>query len=495
MTKTPDIAASAVPTPPESGWCRDCETVATADPCCAVCGSHRRLWHSESQSLSIAHIDCDAFFCSVEKRDNPALADQPVIVGGGKRGVVSAACYNARVYGVRSAMPMFKALKACPHAVVIHGDHAKYSREGKRIKDMMMDLTPLVQPLSIDEAFLDLSGTQRLHDAAPALSLLRLQKRILDEVGITVSVGLSYNKFLAKTASDLDKPFGFSMIGRAEALDFLADKPVEFIFGVGPAFARSLNKVGIRTIGDVRRRTDKQMMQHFGEGGLRLSRLARAEDSRPVNVDSVRKSVSAEITFNENISDPDELLDKLWYVSQRAADHAKAKDVAGTVVTLKLKTSYFKTLTRRRTLTQPTQLADVIFKTCEPLLTSQADGTKFRLIGAGISGLTTPTGDSGDLLDPGAMKRAIAERASDKARAKFGKHAVMKGREMKMRSKGMKGVPASGTSKDGAEPKKHGTKFAGLKSAGMKGVAKDKAEWKSRGMIAPKTVSKPQKRD
>ena len=380
-------------------------------------------------------MDCDAFFASVEKRDNPDLADKPVIIGGGKRGVVAAACYNARVYGVHSAMPMFKALKACPHAVVISGNHANYSREGRRVKDIMLDYTPLVQSLSIDEAFLDLTGTERLHGGPPALSLINLQKRIKEEVGVTVSVGLSYNKFLAKTASDLDKPNGFALIGQAEAMDFLADKPVDFIFGVGPAFARSLKKVGILSIADVRRRSDKEMMIRFGEAGLRLARLARAEDFRPVKTGSIRKSISTEITFNTDIGGETELTDKLWQVCVKTADRAKAKNMAGRVVTLKLKTRGFQTLTRRRTLAEPVQLADIIFHTCLPLMMAEISGVKrgrkFRLIGAGLSGLCAPTGDSADLLDPQAQKRGIAERASDKARQKFGKDAVMTGRALR----------------------------------------------------------------
>lgn len=470
-----------------AGWCRDCEAPITAAPQCTACGSYRHISHPEAAALSIAHIDCDAFFCSVEKRNNPDLADKPVIVGGGRRGVVAAACYNARVYGVRSAMPMFKALKLCPNAVVIRGNHGEYSREGARIKAMMLDLTPMVEPLSIDEAFLDMTGTQRLHGAPPALMLMRFQKRVLDEVGVTVSVGLSYNKFLAKTASDLDKPHGFAMLGRAEAQDFLADKPVGFIFGVGPAFARTLNKSGIETIADVRRRSDRDMMAKFGEAGLRLARLARAEDSRPVKLERERKSVSAETTFNEDIRDPDALLDKLWFVSQKTADHAKAKDIAGRVITLKLKTSDFKTITRRKTLPEAVQLADVIFKTCEQMLMPETGVKAYRLIGAGLSGLTAPTGDSGDLLDPGAIRRAKAERASDKARDKFGKDAVMKGREMKMRSRGMKGAPAASTDKD-AERK------SGRRSSGIKGAPSSPEGQKSRGMLKPKTVSTPRKR-
>ena len=411
--------------------CRDCGSVVLKNDCQA-CQSSRIISHAEILSLSIAHVDCDAFYCSVEKRDNPELANKPVIVGGGQRGVVSAACYHARIYGVHSAMPMFKALKLCPHAIVVRGDMNKYAREGAKIRSMMEDLTPLVEPLSIDEAFLDLSGTERIHNQSPAQSLISLQNKILKNVGVTVSVGLSYNKFLAKTASDLDKPNGFAIIGRTEALDFLADKPVGFIYGVGPAFTRSLKKSGILTIADVRRQPDKSMAEKFGDMGLHLAKLARAEDYRPVKSTIKRKSVSAENTFNEDISDIEVLKDKLWQVCLKTADRSKAKNLAGTVVTFKLKTQQFETITRRRTLPQPVQLADVIFRTCLPLLEKEANGRKFRLIGAGISGLTSPVGDSGDLLDPDAIKRGMAERASDKARAKFGKDAVMTGRGFKL---------------------------------------------------------------
>lgn len=403
------------------------------------CGSTRLVTHPELGSLTIAHVDCDAFFCSVEKRDNPDIRDKPVIVGGGRRGVVSAACYHARIYGVHSAMPMFKALKLCPEAVVVRGNMDKYARDGGIIREMMRELTPAVEPLSIDEAFMDLSGTERIHGRAPSQSLIKLQNDILKEVGVTVSVGLSYNKFLAKTASDLDKPNGFAVLGRADALKFLADKPVGFIYGVGPAFARSLAKEGLNTIADVRRWSDKKMAVRFGDMGLHLARLARAEDNRPVKRVSLRKSVSAETTFNKDISDLDALKDKLWQVCLKTADRSKAKNLAGTVVTLKLKTKDFETVTRRRTLPQPVQLADVIFRTCEAMLEKElgkySGRRKFRLIGAGISGLTAPVGDSGDLLDPSAVRRGIAERASDIAREKFGKDAVMTGRGFKAKGK------------------------------------------------------------
>ena len=412
-------------------YCRDCATQKRNDAVCGHCQGHRAIQHKELASLAIAHVDCDAFYASIEKRDNPDIAHKPVIVGGGTRGVVSAACYMARMYGVRSAMPMFKALKACPDAVVVKPHMSKYATEGARIKSMMLDLTPLVEPLSIDEAFLDLTGTERLHGCTPAQSLIGLQNRVFKEIGVTVSVGLSYNKFLAKTASDLDKPNGFAILGRADAMDFLQDKPVDFIFGVGPAFARSLAKAGLKTIADIRRKDDRYMMKQFGEAGLRLSRLARAEDHRKVKIDNARKSVSAETTFNEDISDANALKDRLWLLCVKTADRSKAKNLAGRVVTLKMKTRNFETITRRRTLTQPVQLADAIYQALEPLIEKEANGRQFRLLGAGISDLSVPVGDSGSLLDPTAIKRGLAERASDKARAKFGKDAVVKGREFR----------------------------------------------------------------
>ncbi len=429
MSLSGDISIPEAP----ATLCRDCGAAYQTPPVlCGPCKGTRFITHPELSILSIAHVDCDAFYCSVEKRDNPALMDKPVIVGGGQRGVVSAACYHARVYGVRSAMPMFKALKLCPDAVVVKGSMDKYAYEGARIRQMMRDLTPIIEPLSIDEAFLDLTGTERLHGLTPAQSLIKLQADILEHVGVTVSVGLSYNKFLAKTASDLDKPYGFAVLGRQDAQDFLKDKPVGFIFGIGPAFARKLEKGGLRKISDIRKISDKDMTLRYGEQGLRLARLARAEDYRKVKSRSERKSVSAETTFNTDISDVEDLKDKLWQVCLKTADRAKAKNLAGRTVTLKLKTANFKSISRRRTLAQPAQLADIIFRTLEPLLETEAKGQKFRLIGAGISGLSAPIGDSSDLLDPQASKRGKAERASDLAREKFGKNAVVTGRGFRL---------------------------------------------------------------
>jgi len=412
--------------------CRDCGTDRTGQGRCEVCGGTRTLTHPELNTLSIAHVDCDAFYASVEKRDNPSLRDKPVVVGGGRRGVVSAACYHARIYGIRSAMPMFKALALCPDLVVVKGSMDKYAIEGRRIRALMNELTPLVEPLSIDEAFLDLTGTARLHGRSPAQSLIRLQNRITEEIGVTVSVGLSYNKFLAKTASDLDKPNGFAVLGREDAMDFLGRQSVGFIYGIGPAFAAKLERSGLRTIADVRHWSDKRLAEKFGDHGLRLARLSRGEDHRRVNPRHERKSISAETTFSEDISDLEALKDKLWQVCLKTADRSKAKDLAGSVVTLKLKTARFKSITRRRTLSQPIQLADALFRSLEPLLENEAKGRAYRLIGAGISALSAPVGDAADLLDLKAAKRGAAERASDLARAKFGTDAVQTGRGLRL---------------------------------------------------------------
>ena len=395
---------------------------------CPACRSERVVSHPRLFDLSIVHIDCDAFYASIEKRDRPDLIAQPVIVGGGKRGVVSTCCYVARTYGVRSAMPMFKALKLCPHAVVIKPRMDLYVQEGRRIREMMQALTPLVEPVSIDEAYLDLSGTQALHGAAPAISLMRLQKRVEQELGLGISIGLASNKFLAKTASEADKPRGFFVLSIDEAPEYLADKSVRVIGGVGAQFEKKLNSDGIRTVGDVQKIDIKTLVRRYGEGGLWLHNCAFGRHERKVDPAGERKSVSAETTFNEDISDPRTLEDILWRLSERTADRAKDSGVEGRVVTLKLKSHDFRTITRRVSLGEATQLAQVIFRAAKPMLAREAIGQRFRLLGVGISDLVDAKGDALDLADPQSLKRAKAERAADKAREKFGDAAVMTGR-------------------------------------------------------------------
>ncbi|MFC6689063.1 DNA polymerase IV [Jhaorihella thermophila] len=413
--------------------CRDCLSELQDNRRCPNCGSPRVVSHPELFDLTIAHMDCDAFYASVEKRDNPELADKPVIIGGGKRGVVSTACYIARIRGVRSAMPMFQALRLCPDAVVLRPRMDAYAEVSRKIRAMMEELTPAVEPLSLDEAFMDLSGTRRLHGAPPAVMLARLVRRMKDELGVTGSIGLSHNKFLAKVASDLDKPRGFSVIGRAETADFLKDKPVSLIWGVGPSAQAALDRAGIRTISDLLRWDRSALHERFGSMGDRLWHLARGQDRRAVSANAPVKSISNETTFAEDIADPDILDGHLWRMSEKVADRAKAKRLAGRVVTLKLKRADHALLTRRVALRDATQIADRIYRTARALFAQVADRAPFRLLGVGLSELypEAQADISGDLLDPDAARRARAERTADEIRRKFGPNAIIKGRALR----------------------------------------------------------------
>ena len=412
--------------------CRDCFATAEGPERpsrCSRCGSPRIVAHDELNGLSVAHVDCDAFYASVEKRDDPTLAGKPLIIGGGTRGVVSTCCYIARQFGVRSAMPMFKARELCPQAIIIPPNMQKYVGVSRQIRALMDALTPLVEPLSIDEAFLDLSGTEAVHRAPPSISLARFAKRVEDEIGVTISVGLSHNKFLAKIASDLDKPRGFAVIGKAETLGFLAAQPVSLIFGVGKVFAETLRKDGYETIGQLQQAEPEQLMRRYGESGARLARLAQGEDSRAVSIDGQMKSISSETTFNTDLRDFDALSTELLALCERLSDRLKAKSLVGDTVTLKLKSAGFRLRTRARHLMIPTQLAGVMYESALQLLARETDGTAFRLIGIGLSGLSGADGvDPVDLIEPQIARRAAAERAMDRVRERFGKDAVIRGK-------------------------------------------------------------------
>ena len=420
--------------------CRDCLTrfdVADATPArarrCPSCASPRVLAHPELFDLTIAHMDCDAFYASVEKRDNPALADKPVIIGGGRRGVVSTACYVARIRGVHSAMPMFQALKLCPEAVVIRPRMEAYAAASRQIRAMMEELTPAVEPLSLDEAFLDLSGTEKLHGVPPAVMLARLVRRMKQDLGLTGSIGLSHNKFLAKVASDLDKPQGFAVIGQAETADFLRDRPVRMIWGIGPAGQAALERAGIRSFSDLLRWDQRDLHARFGSMGERLYHLARGQDRRRVSANAPMKSISNETTFHEDTADPDLLDGHLWRMSEKVSDRAKAKGIAGRVVVLKLKRADHSLLSRRETLRDATQMADRIYRHARALFDQVGDEGPYRLLGVGISDLC-PEAEadiSGDLLDPGAARRGEAERAADEIRRRFGSKAILKGRALR----------------------------------------------------------------
>lgn len=400
---------------------------------CPACRSPRLLAHPELDDLAIAHIDCDAFFASVEKRDDPGLRDRPVIVGGGRRGVVSTACYLARLSGVRSAMPMFEARRLCPEAVVLAPRMARYAEVSRQIRALMAELTPLVEPLSLDEAFLDLAGTGRLHRATPALMMARLQARIEAETGVTTSVGLSHNKFLAKIASDLQKPRGFAVIGRAETDAFLRPRPLSLIWGVGAATLHALEAAGLRTIGDLCARDHKWLAERFGAQGDRVWRLAHGEDARPVSATRPPRSLSAETTFEADLADLSSLSRHLWDLAETLSARVKAKDLAGRTVTLKLRRSDFRLLTRRQTLGTPTQMADRMYAAALPLLQRETASGPFRLLGIGLSSLTASpvTADIPDLLDTDGARRIAVERAVDAIRKRFGGESIRFGRSVR----------------------------------------------------------------
>jgi DNA polymerase IV len=439
------------------GLCRDClETWpdpaegAVAPPRCPACGSPRLVRHPDLDRLTLAHIDCDAFYASVEKRDRPELRDKPVIVGGGRRGVVSAACYIARLYGVHSAMPMFKALKACPDAVVVRPDMAKYAEAGRAVRERMLALTPLVEPLSIDEAFLDLSGTEALHHGWPARSLARLVKGIEEDLGLTASVGLSYNKFLAKVASDLDKPRGFAVLGFDAAESFLAEQPVGIVWGVGKSLRAALARDGITKVRHLLPLEETELIARYGSIGGRLYRFARGRDDRGVNPQSPAKSISAETTFNDDIAAAPALLERLWPLCEKVARRLKKAGVAGLSLQLKLKTADFRLISRSRRLGAATQMAEEIYRTVTPLLRQEADGRRFRLIGVGAADLVpAEQADLPDLLDPDRTKRARVERVIDQVRAKLGDRAIGKGRSI-----GIERPPAAAKTNARQQPKK-----------------------------------------
>ncbi len=369
--------------------CRDClELVAAGGGACPRCGSPRTVSHPELGDLVIAHIDCDAFYAAIEKRDDPSLVDRPVIVGHtGGRGVVTTACYVARRYGPRSAMPMFRALELCPDAVVIPPDMAKYKRVSLQIRAILETATPVIEPVSLDEAYLDLSADVRLSDRPAAVVLAGIARAVEREIGITISIGLSFNKFLAKLASDLDKPRGFAVIGRTEAPDFLAPLPVGKILGVGAATTRRMEAIGIKTIGALRAFSEADLVARFGRFGRRLARLAWGEDDREVVADRPAKSISAETTFATNLRHAGQLAEALHPLCDRVAVRLTHARLAGRTIVLKLKTADFRLLTRHHRLPHATLRADVIFRAAMPLIGKEANGRAFRLIGIGVTDL------------------------------------------------------------------------------------------------------------
>ncbi len=413
--------------------CRDCCTIlADTASDCPHCRPGRVVAHPELFRLTIAHVDCDAFYASVEKRDRPELASRPVIVGGGVRGVVTAACYVARIYGVKSAMPMFKALKACPDAVVIRPDFEKYTKASRAVRSLMNELTPLVVPLSIDEAVMDLAGTEALHGAPPAVVLARFAQRVEQEVGITVSIGLAANRLMGKIAAGRNKPRGFAVIGADEARGFLANEPVRLLPGIGPALARKLATLGITRLGQLQILSDRDAMLRLGEDGPALVRRARGEDARVVHPGHETKSVSAETTFATDLTEVVDLERHLWRLAEKLARRLKDQELAAAGVVLKLKTTSFASRTRAARLPAPTVLPDRLFGAARKLLAREATGTAFRLIGIGANPLAPrDAADHGDLADTETPRMAAAQAAIDALRERFGETSVIKGRALR----------------------------------------------------------------
>ena len=389
------------------------------------------MHHRSLSRLTIAHIDCDAFYASVEKRDRPELAARPVIVGGGTRGVVTAACYIARMSGVKSAMPMFKALKACPDAVVIKPDFAKYTAASRQVRALMGALTPLVQPLSIDEAVLDLAGTEALHAAPPAAVLARFATSVEQQVGISVSIGLAANRLMAKIAAGRGKPRGFNIIDAEEAAALLAPEPVRLLPGIGAALAKRLEGMGITRLGQLQVLPDREALSRLGDDGPGLVRRSLGQDMRRVDPSHEAKSVSAETTFDRELSDLRDLERHLWRLCEKVAVRLRGHELAAGGVVLKLKTSRFALRTRAARLPSPTVLPDRMFDLARSLLEKEVSGAAFRLIGIGANPLVAGSmADLGDLADSLTPRRAAVQTAIDSLRERFGDAAINRGRSL-----------------------------------------------------------------
>jgi DNA polymerase IV len=327
---------------------------------------------------------------------------------------------------------MFKALKACPDAVVIKPDFAKYTAASRQVRGLMAALTPLVQPLSIDEAVLDLSGTEALHGAAPAAVLARFAAAVEKQVGITVSVGLAANRLMAKIAAGRGKPRGFTVIDAQEAAALLANEPVRLLPGVGAALARKLESLGITRLGQLQALPERDAARKLGDDGPSLVRRARGEDIRIVDPTREAKSVSAETTFDRDLSAIADLERPLWALCEKLARRLREHELAAGGVVLKLKTSHFASRTRAARFSSPTVLPDRLFDLARVLLAKEATGTNYRLIGIGANPLMPAAdADRGDLADVITPRRAAAQAAIDALRGRFGAAAIARGRSLR----------------------------------------------------------------
>ncbi len=407
--------------------CRDCLTdFASKIKRCDYCRSPRIVYHKELESLSVVHIDCDSFYAAVEKKDNPNLSNVPVIVGRSKRGVVSTCCYIARKYGVQSAMPIFKAQKLCPEAVFITPRHDRYREVSRDLRSYLEKLTPKIEFVSIDEGYLDLTGTKRLHGVYPAKLIAKTVQNIENKFGITVSIGLSYNKMLAKIASTKSKPRGFSIVGKGDTTEFLNKLDVKEINGVGKKLSEKLNRAGIFSLGDLFTKNKEDLVLRYGDTLKLLFNLIESRESASINTENERKSISTEQTFVRSLKRKSEIKKFLWSASVKVSDIAKTQNVASKSVHIKLKKEDFKSLTRSLTLNSNTNLASEIYNAGLMLLEKEISHAPFRLIGIGIGKLEECNGTivSNDLF---TKKEKNLEDATDKIRKKYGSGSIFPG--------------------------------------------------------------------
>ncbi len=374
----------------------------------------------------IIHLDLDAFYASVEELLNPDLRGKPVIVGGSPqgRGVVSSASYPARAFGVRSAMPTARALRLCPDAILVRPRHSVYLEHSARVMSILEEYTPFLEQLSIDEAFLDVTSTCVRWGSVEALAS-ELQERIQEEVGLTASLGVATSKLVAKIASALDKPEGLVVVEPGEEAAFLAPLPIERLWGVGPATARQLHALGVRTIGQLAAVPEHYLEQRFGEHGRALARHARGLDERAVQSEGTRKSISQENTFAEDVGDRRRVERELLQLSEGVTRQLRRRGLFARTVKLKLRYEDFTTITRQCTLAQPTNLDQVLYREGQKLLRGAwVRGRKVRLVGIGATNLST-TGHQLGLFDRHDDERlARLAEAVDEIRDRFGRDAL-----------------------------------------------------------------------
>jgi len=378
-------------------------------------------------SPTILHVDLDAFFAAVEQRDRPELRGKPVIVGGdpGARGVVSAASYEARAFGVHSALPLRTAAARCPHGVFLPVDGAKYRRESRRVMEILGRFTPLLEQVSIDEAFLDVAGSEALFGPPEAIAQ-RIKTAVRDEVELTASVGVATTKLVAKVASDLRKPDGLVVVLPGEEAAFLAPLPITRLWGVGEQTRAALADHGVRTIGDLAALPVDVLVRRLGVHGATLHERALGIDPSPVTPEVAAKSVSHEHTFDVDTADPEVIERTFLALAEGVASRLRVGGVRASTVVVKVRDSTFRTVSRQRTLPEPTDLADPIYRTALELARPEMRGRRIRLIGVGAHGLGEPA-QLGLFATEDPRRRAAVE-AQDAIRRKYGSRALTRAR-------------------------------------------------------------------